>query len=542
MTGKRAINLARVSTKEQGKLYSLDFQIAQMREYCEDVGLTVVAEFKDDASGRKLERDGLELACQMLEQNEADVLVTYKFDRLHRNYVNSVLLRDRIRKAGKTIHYAQTRTISGKTARERLPEDLQFIMAEIDADTIRENTTGGKLRKAQAGKWIGTNKPPYGYAKLGAGKTAELIIHEDEARIVRDIFSWYAYEGLSTLDIAERLTTLGIPTPSENNVRTQTTKKRGHAEWARSSVHKIIRQTAYVGAFVQFKYKRINGQVRLNPNKDEWIIVACPPIVDADTFTHATHKMDSGKKYSDRGAKFDYLVGRRIACTCGYKMRSASTGKAYLSKKNIIENYAYHFYRCPATLKGTQTMHRCSMPPLYVEMVDSRVWEWVKSDIANPRVLERKLREIQNDQGEGSKGKVAQLETLRSHKATIEDELRRLAGLVLKGMPQRVIEDMVAEQGAKLAKVDEEIARLEAEVATPLTNDTIDSLLLFSMDIQQRLEGLNDDFQGRRVVIESLDVNVTAFRRNDAVWLRLTSLLRPKGEELPLSRTENTSS
>src|SRR3954452_12706140 len=124
---KRAINLARVSTPQQAELYSLDYQLEEMRKYDTEIGPVIVAEFKDDVSGRKLERDGLEEACQMLERNEADVLVTWKFDRLHRNYVNSVLLRDRIRKAGKEIHYAQSRQISGKTASQRLPEDLQFI-------------------------------------------------------------------------------------------------------------------------------------------------------------------------------------------------------------------------------------------------------------------------------------------------------------------------------------------------------------------------------------------------------------------------------
>ena len=57
-------------------------------------------------TGRKLEREGLEEACRMLENDEADVLVTWKFDRLHRNYVNSVLLRERIRNDGKEVHYA----------------------------------------------------------------------------------------------------------------------------------------------------------------------------------------------------------------------------------------------------------------------------------------------------------------------------------------------------------------------------------------------------------------------------------------------------
>src|SRR6059058_2741651 len=133
---KRAILYARVSTPRQAELYSLDYQIKEEQAYANAEGLRVVAEFRDDQSGRKIERDGLEEACQMLEQDQADILVVWKFDRLHRHYVNSVLMRERIKKAGKQIHYAQSRIVSGKTARERLPEDLQFIMAEIDADDI----------------------------------------------------------------------------------------------------------------------------------------------------------------------------------------------------------------------------------------------------------------------------------------------------------------------------------------------------------------------------------------------------------------------
>src|SRR5689334_19783398 len=148
---KRAINYGRVSTPRQAELYSLDYQLGEMRLYDEEMGLTIVQEFKDDHSGRKIERDYLEEACRMLENDEADVLVTWRFDRLHRNYVNSVVLRDRIRRVGKEIHYAQSRQVSGKTARQRLPEDLQYIMAEIEADDIAERTAGGRRRKIEVG-------------------------------------------------------------------------------------------------------------------------------------------------------------------------------------------------------------------------------------------------------------------------------------------------------------------------------------------------------------------------------------------------------
>ena len=203
--------------------------------------------------------------------------------------LNSVLLRERIRKAGKQIHYAQSKTVSGKTARERLPEDLQFILAEIDADDIAERTTQGRINKIKAGKWLGLNKPPYGYLKVGQGKNASLIIDDyvdprgsewtDDilarvslgevvpevlvmvkegkatACVIRWIYTWYArgFKHLppySSLEIADRLTELAIPSPQDLIPNRQHLKARAYAHWGRSAVHLILRQPAYSGVFL----------------------------------------------------------------------------------------------------------------------------------------------------------------------------------------------------------------------------------------------------------------------------------------------------
>ena len=97
MQPKRFINYARVSTPRQAELYSLKYQLEHERIYVADIGGVVVKEIEDDQSGRTLARDGLAEAMAMLETDQADALVTWKIDRLHRNYVNMVLLRDQIR-------------------------------------------------------------------------------------------------------------------------------------------------------------------------------------------------------------------------------------------------------------------------------------------------------------------------------------------------------------------------------------------------------------------------------------------------------------
>lgn len=528
---KRAINLARVSTPRQAELYSLDYQLEQMRHYAKDTGLTIIAEFKDDMTGRRLERDGLEEACLMLERDEADILITWKFDRLHRNYVNSVVLRERIRRAGKEIHYAQSRSVSGKTERQRLPEDLQYIMAEIEADDIVERTSQGRANKVAAGKWIGLNRPPYGYTTRGRGRDVQLVIDEEKAKNVRLIFRWYvrgdeSHVPMSTKKIAEKLSAMNIPTPQDLIPSRQHMKRRGFGEWSRATIHKIIRQHAYGGTFYHFRHTVRNGRTVVNPDKSKWQGVPVPRIVDEDVFLAAQQKMDQGRELSKRGVVFDYLVGRRVWCECGYKMRSVSSGKEHRLKDGSITGYSWHYYRCPGRTSGTT--HTCDMPPVNVKQLDNLVWKWVKTEIANPIILEKKLLEIQAEQELGGMGVAKRIDMLAEHKKSIEEELRRLGKLYAKGMPEGIVDQLISEQSHKLQLIDEEIRRLEVERETPLTSDVIATLVAFSTKFGEPLEAIGESFEAQRAMIDGLDVHVAIVRRNGEVWADMKSILQPE--------------
>jgi site-specific DNA recombinase len=547
MSAKRAINYARVSTPRQAELYSLDYQLEQEQAYDAEMGFVVIAEFRDDQSGRRIDRDGLEEACQMLERDEADVLITWKFDRLHRNYVNSVVLRERIRKVGKDIHYAQSRQVSGKTARERLPEDLQFIMAEIDADTILENTTGGRLRKAKAGKWIGLNKPPYGYQRSGRGHDAAMEIYEKQAAIVRLVFLWYVIgEGesgpLSTDAIAKRLIAMGTPTPLDDMQQENPTRKRAFGQWNRGSIYKILNQPAYMGIFYQYRYKQVGGNRVINPNKEEWVGVPVPAIISGELYEAAQRRLEKGREISPRASVDTYLVGRRIWCECGYKMRSLNTSKTFTMQNGNVHSYTYHNYVCPGKREVDKTVaHRCDMPIQAVKKVDARVWQWITEEIANPEVLERKLREVQSGQQQKSSTITDGLEALYRNRETVEAELKRIGMLYAKeGMPSHIVDELIAEQSHKLVLTNEEIKRREHDRETPLTDEAIMTLVQFSAAFRQKLETVGKTFEGRRTVIDGLDTKVTVFRKDGEIWLKLQSILRPDGVAVPLAEPFQT--
>lgn len=67
--------------------------------------------------------------------------------------------------------------------------------------------------KRGSGEFIGAFAP-YGYAKDPQDKN-HLIIDEEAAHVVQDIFNWFVYEGLSKNGIAKRLNEMGVSNPTE---------------------------------------------------------------------------------------------------------------------------------------------------------------------------------------------------------------------------------------------------------------------------------------------------------------------------------------
>ena len=79
---------------------------------------------------------------------------------------------------------------------------------------------------------------PYGYDRayvtINSKKNPTLAINEEEAKVVRMIFHWYADEGIGALKIANRLNDMGLRT-------------RNGILWKKSTILKMIKNEIYIG-------------------------------------------------------------------------------------------------------------------------------------------------------------------------------------------------------------------------------------------------------------------------------------------------------
>ena len=156
--------------------------------------------------------------------------------------------------------------------------------------------------KRKKGEFIGAFAP-YGLKKRPDDKNS-LMIDEEAAEVVRDIFYWFVGEGMAKSGIAKRLNELGIPNPSaykrQKGLRfchPQISKDDGL--WNETTVRKILLNQMYIGNMVQGKQKVISYKVhdRVRTDEKDWYIVETTheAIIDRATFDKAQslHQRDT---------------------------------------------------------------------------------------------------------------------------------------------------------------------------------------------------------------------------------------------------------
>lgn len=117
--------------------------------------------------------------------------------------------------------------------------------------------------KRENGEFIGAFAP-YGYAKDREDKNA-LVIDEDAAQVVRDMFSWFL-SGTSKAGIARRLNELGIPNPTAYKRSKGFRYENPHAKendglWNPTTVTRMLQDSLYIGVMRQGKQKVISYKV-----------------------------------------------------------------------------------------------------------------------------------------------------------------------------------------------------------------------------------------------------------------------------------------
>ena len=157
--------------------------------------------------------------------------------------------------------------------------EFGLYMSRREYKTINRRLQGGRLASVKDGKYV-ANTSPTGYKiiKLKNQKGYSLEPDIEEALAVKHIFNLYAYDGLSTGEIATKLDMMGI-------------KPRKSEYWSSSTIKDILNNPVYIGkirwnARQQEVSTKDGKRVKSRPRNPNALLVdgLHKPIIDEDTW------------------------------------------------------------------------------------------------------------------------------------------------------------------------------------------------------------------------------------------------------------------
>ena len=295
-------------------------------------------------------------------------VLIYDPDRLARRYSFQELVMDELRELGLATLFV---TVSpSKNHEDRLMYGVRGIFAEYERTKIAERFRLGKIRKTKEGHII-SPEGPYGYTfiKKSEAKHGYYEINNEEATVVKQIFSFIADEGLSIRKLAGRLQHLGIPP-----------RKSKKGVWNTSTLCTLLRNKTYIGeghygasyAVVPQKplkqelYRKIKKTSRRMRPESEWIIIPTPAIINRELFLRTQQRLKDNFVMARRNRRNEYLLSGKIRCVCG-RTRS---GEGPKRGKHL-------YYRCSDRVASYPLPPTCTQKGVNARIADELVWEQV---------------------------------------------------------------------------------------------------------------------------------------------------------------------
>ncbi|KOY82830.1 recombinase family protein [Lysinibacillus macroides] len=236
--------------------------------------------------------------------------------------------------------------------------------------------------KRRNGEFIGAFAP-YGYKKNPENKN-HLIIDEKAAQVVRNIYHWFVYDGMSKSGIVKHLNELGVPTPSQYkqqrgfNHRTPNDAKND-GMWSIGTIGRILINKMYIGTMVQGQQRVISYKIhdKITPPKDEWFVVenTHDPIIEMALFEKAQSLQKRDTRTAPSEKKVHLFSGFLRCPDCGMGM----TRKSYRRQtKSGLKEYAY--YVC--STYAIKHKEKCTRHSMSTESITETVLRAIQAQIA----------------------------------------------------------------------------------------------------------------------------------------------------------------
>ena len=360
---KRVICLYRVSTIGQVDHDDIPMQKLACREYAAThPDWEIVDEISEKGvSGYKIstnERDAIVEIKKRAAQHQFDVLLVFMFDRLGRREDETPFVVQWFVQQGIEVWSTKEGEQRFDTHVDKLLNYIRFWQAsgESEKTAIRVRTKHEQM--VMDGQWRG-GYTAYGYRLEHLGRTnkknqpvRDLVIDEEEAKVVREIFRLLSDEGYGTNRVANYLNERGIKT------------KRGTTLWRGTSVRALIANPIYKGILrfgddlsEPFEHLRIIDDATFDRCLELVKGRACTPVHSPEGVVHTDSR--------------SLLSGLLYCAHCGSRMYFNHNVTHRKLADGGVRDHEHEVYRCYRRLSHKKS---CSGPPSYkAEMLNEAV-------------------------------------------------------------------------------------------------------------------------------------------------------------------------
>ena len=400
-------------------------------------GWAALSQRYDDGgyTGANMDRPALKRLLSDIESGVANCVVVYKVDRLTRSLLDFARIMEVLDKQGATF-VSITQQFNTTSSLGRLTLNILLSFAQFEREMISERTRDKMGAARRKGKWVGGNLI-LGYDVAAQG--GSLVVNEDEAARVREIFRMYLDYG-SLIPVIEDLDRRGWRLKAW---KTREGREVGGSQFTKNKLYNLLTNVTYAGK-VDYGGKIYSGEHKR--------------IVDDETFAKVQETLRSNGRRGGRNVrnKYSALLKGIVRCdTCDAGMIHTYTKK---------QNRLYRYYVCVnAHQRG---WNQCQTRAVSAQALESAVVAQLRGIGHNPAMLGEVVRQINDHRRQG----IAELE---KEKVVVEQELEKttleMGGLGTlassTGAAAKSAVDRLAELHERAEHQEQQLAELRERIA-----------------------------------------------------------------------------
>ena len=286
---KRVVIYARVSTEFVEQETSYERQVLELANSVrENKNYNLICVYADKESGRSTNRPAFTQMMELVNTGAVDLILTKSIARFGRNIVEVVSIIQELRLKGVEILF-EKENLSSVDPKMDFTLSILSAHAEEESKQISLNTIWAFESKMKRG--LNTTSNMFGYSIKGD----IYKIVENEAEIVRKIYSWYIL-GYSYKNIIKFLYNLEVSSPS------------GKEKWSQRTLEDILKNEKYVGDMLL--RKKMNDRIvrpeilsALNLNQ-YYVSNHHEPIISRDSWNEVLSLRKKRTTFDSKGKHF----------------------------------------------------------------------------------------------------------------------------------------------------------------------------------------------------------------------------------------------